>query len=135
MKAWIISAMIAFGLASCASYRLSDVDRLALYEAHAGAPVQRINYVTPIGWVKVDDQHIALDMRPGESWLLTLSGPCLQWNGSSQAISLSPTAGIVLSKFDQVHFSGAQMSCRIEEIRPIDVKALRDAERALRARH
>lgn len=134
MKALVVSALAALSLSACATYNLTDGERLALYEAHAGAPVQRINYLSPIGWVRVDDQHVALDMRPGERWLLTLSGPCLQWNRGN-ALRLAPTGGVVLAKNDLVEVAGAQISCRIDEIRPIDLPAFRSAENALRDRH
>ena len=56
---------------------LSDTDRLALYQTHAGAPVKQIRYMEPMGWDRIDDQHVVLQMRPNESWLLRLTGPCL----------------------------------------------------------
>ncbi len=132
MKVLLSSAVVAFGLASCASYNLSDSERLALYEAHAGAPVQRINYVTPMGWIRVDDQHVAIDMRPRERWLMTVTGPCLSLGDGASSLRLSPSGAMVVSKFDQIHVSGSPMSCRIEEIRPVDVQAFRAAEKALR---
>lgn len=134
MKVRMFPALMALSLSACASYNLSDTDRLALYEAHAGAPVKQIRYVTPTGWSRVDDSHISLDMRPGERWLLTLSGSCLKWNRGSHAIRLTPSAGLVVAKFDMVHFSDTPMGCRIEEIRPVDLKALRAGENALRSR-
>ena len=40
MKTLVVSGLVgllaALGLAGCASNRLSDTDRLALYQAHAG---------------------------------------------------------------------------------------------------
>lgn len=132
MKIWILPVMAALGLSACASYRLSDTERLALYESHAGAPVEKINYTTPIGWDRVDDQHVALDLRPGERWLLTLSGPCLRLGNGASSLRLAPLAGMVLSRFDRVEVSGSQIGCRIEEIRPVDLPALRAAEKTLR---
>lgn len=132
MKTWILPVLVVLGLSACASYRISDTQRLALYEAHAGAPVERINYKTPIGWDRVDDQHVAIDLRPGERWLLTLSGPCLRMGSGASALQLSPLGGMVLSRFDRVEVSGSQVSCRIEEIRPVDLPALRAGEKALR---
>ena len=131
MKTVIVAGLMVLGLASCATYNLNDGERLALYQAHAGAPVLRIDYRTPIGWTRVDDQHVALDMRPSERWLLTLSGPCLRWDSGAQALVLEPIGGMVLSKFDLVRTPGSGVSCRIEEIRPIDVQGFRVAEQAL----
>lgn len=131
MKA-IIAAAIALVLAGCATGRLSDTERLALYEQHAGAPVNQIRYLEPISWDRIDDQHVALQLRPNESWLLRLSGPCLQWSNGSPFIGLSSFSGMTLSRFDKVIAPGSQLSCLIQEIRPLDVKALRAAEKALR---
>ncbi|MGX5672348.1 DUF6491 family protein [Thermomonas fusca] len=132
MKA-IIAAAIALGLTACATGRLSDTERLALYQQHAGAPVNQIRYLDPMGWDRIDDQHVVLQMRPNESWLLRLSGPCLQWTSGSPFIGLSSFSGMTLSRFDKVVAPGSsQLSCLIQEIRPVDVKALRAAEKSLR---
>jgi hypothetical protein len=134
MKPLLLSALAVALLAGCASTRPSDADRLALYAAHAGAPVNQIRYLDPIGWDRIDDQHVVLQMRPNESWLLSLSGPCLQWSNGSPFLGLSSFSGMTLSRMDKVIAPGSQVSCMIQEIRPLDVKALRTAERDLRER-
>ena len=133
MKAMLASAVMAMvGLVGCASQRIGDTDRLALYQAHAGASVGQIMYRTPMGWERIDDQHVVLQMRPRESWLLRLSGPCLNRSTGSPFLGLSSFSGITLSRFDKVFVPGEQISCLIQDIRPLDVKALRAAETALR---
>ena len=77
MKALLLSTIAIAVLAGCASTRMSEADRLALYQAHAGEPVKQIRYYNAMGWDRIDDQHVVLHMRPNESWLLTVSGPCL----------------------------------------------------------
>ena len=121
-------------LAACATTaRVSDEQRLALYAAHAGEPVNSIRYTTPMGWEAVDDEHLLLNMRPRESYLLRLDGFCLKQGGSQLAIAVSHQAGVVSSGFDRVSVSGAQMDCRIREIRPVDIKAVHDEQRRLDA--
>ena len=44
MKALIVPLIAVLGLGACATNRLSDTDRLALYDAHAGAPVKQIRF-------------------------------------------------------------------------------------------
>ncbi len=132
MKAMLVAILAALGVAACATGRISDADRLALYQQHAGAPVNQIRYLTPIGWDRIDDQHVVLQMRPNESWLLRLSGPCLQWSNGSPFLGLSSFSGMSLSRLDKVIAPGSQLSCLIQEIRPLDVKALRAGEKALR---
>ena len=132
MKTLLVSIMAVLGLAGCASNHLSDTDRLALYQTHAGAPVKQIRYMEPMGWDRIDDQHVVLQMRPNESWLLRLTGPCLTWSTGSPFLGLSSFNGMTLTRFDKVVVPGGQISCMIDEIRPLDVKALRAAETVLR---
>ena len=133
MRMIIAAIAAALVLAGCATGRLSDTERLALYQQHAGAPVNQIRYLDPMGWDRIDDHHVVLQMRPNESWLLRLSGPCLQWSNGSPFIGLSSFSGMTLSRFDKVIAPGSQqLSCLIQEIRPLDVKALRASEKALR---
>jgi hypothetical protein len=131
MKA-LLPLLAALSLAACATSRMSDGDRLAMYRAHAGEPVSRIRYFNPIGWGRVDGDHLVLDMRPSQSWLIRVSGACLDWN-SSFALGISSSAGWVSTKFDRIYTNDAPMSCVIQEIRPLDRKALRADENARRA--
>ena len=104
-------------------------ERLALYQSHAGAPVKQIRYYNPIGWEEIDDEHILLTMRPKEVWLMRLSGPCLDFGGGSSVLAVSSQAGYVSSRFDRVTTGDSGISCRIEEIRPVDTMALRAAQK------
>jgi hypothetical protein len=131
MKTLLLSAVAVAVLAGCASTRMPEADRLALYQAHAGQPVKQIRYYSAMGWDRIDDEHVVLDMRPNESWLLTVSGPCLDWGGASPILRLSSTGPYVMAKFDRILTQGSPVSCRIEEIRPIDVKGLRAARDAM----
>ena len=134
MKAVFASSLIALALSACAGNPISDTDRLALYQAHAGAPVKQVRYLPPIGWNRVDDQHVVLEMRPNENWLLSLSGPCLGWSSGSPFLQVSPSNGMTLTPFDKVVVPGSQVSCQIREIRPLDMKAVRAGEDALRGK-
>ncbi|MFT4178969.1 MAG: DUF6491 family protein [Thermomonas sp.] len=134
MKAVLVSVLVVLTLSGCASNRLGDSDRLAMYMAHAGAPVNQVRYLEPIGWDRVDDQHVVLEMRPNESWLLDLSGPCLDWGSGSPFLKVSTMNGMTLSRFDKVIVPGSEISCQIREIRPLDVKALRAARKQLEAK-
>ena len=133
MKALIVPLIAVLGLAACATNRLSDTDRLALYDAHAGAPVKQIRFYNAMGWDRIDDEHVLLSMRPSETWLLKVSGPCLDWGSASPTLRLSSTGPYVMAKFDRILTEGSPISCRIEEIRPVDVKAVRAAQDAMTA--
>ncbi|HWS77198.1 MAG TPA: DUF6491 family protein [Thermomonas sp.] len=133
MKAFVFSMIAVLGLSACATNRISEVDRLAVYKAHSGEPVKQIRYYRAMGWDRIDDQHVVLDMRPNETWLLTVSGPCLDWGSASPVLQLSSSGPYVMAKLDRILTAGSPVSCRIEEIRPVDIKAVREAENALRA--
>ncbi|HJX86803.1 MAG TPA: DUF6491 family protein [Gemmatimonadales bacterium] len=125
----------SLSLAACASTgRMSESDKLALYSSHAGAPVRDIRYYSPIGWDKVDDQHLLLTMRPTEVWLIRVSGPCLDWGGASPTIQVSTQSGRLSAKFDRISTPQTPVSCRVEEIRPVDVAAVRASQRAMAAK-
>ena len=114
-------------LAGCMSPGPTQEQRLAAYQAHAGAPVKKIRYYNPVGWEEVGDDHILVTMRPKEVWLMRLSGPCLDFDGGSPFLVISSTAGYVSTGFDRVTTGGSRISCRIEEIRQIDTIAMRAA--------
>ena len=119
-------------LSACATTGLPEATRLALVEAHAGEPVKQIRYTAPMGWSRVDAQHVLLDMRPRETWLLTLTGQCLDWGSGAPGLIVKSQTGFLLGKFDSVQTVGSNVTCRIDEIRPVDMKAVRAAEKQLR---
>lgn len=129
-------ALIA-ALAACASAsKLSDSQRYALYRDHAGEPVKSFRYFGDInGWTPVDDTSLVVWTRPSEAYLLELTGPCRDLD-YAPAITLTNMMGEVSARFDKVIVRGGGavrgMPCFIEEIRPVDVKAVRQAERDLR---
>ena len=126
---------VALLLAGCMSGGPTHAQKLAAYQAHAGAPIRQIRYSNPIGWEEVDDEHILLTMRPRESYLMRLSGPCMDFNAGSPVLLVSSTAGYVASGFDRVSVStgASNLTCRIEEIRRVDVQGVRAAEAEVQA--
>ena len=74
--------------------------------------------------------------KPSQAYLLELFGPCTDLD-YAPAISLSNSMGRVSSRFDSVRVLGGGSStmripCRIETIRPLDLKALKQAQQELR---
>ena len=124
----LIACSIAMLASACASNGgMRDTERLALYQSHAGAPLRDIRYSNPIGWESVDDQHLLLTMTPRNVYLVKLSGPCLDYNGGNVVIGISSQAGRVSTGFDRVTIADPRLSCRIEEIREVDMVAFRKA--------
>lgn len=136
MKRLIAIIALTAAMAGCATTGLSSADRLELYRAHAGPPVRDFNYFQSLnGWMPLGDRALAVWTRPSQAYLLELTGPCQDLD-FAPAISISNLMGRVSARFDRVtvHGGGGTMhfACRIQEIRPLDVKALRQAEIQLR---
>ncbi len=127
-----IALLLAMTVAGCAGLpRESDGSRLARYQAVAGAPVSSIAYwsASAGGFDAIDDEHLLLTTRPRQAYLLRLSGPCLAYDRGSVSLAISSNMGRISSGFDRVDsLRQPGMSCRIMEIRPLDMKALRPAE-------
>ena len=131
MKHFILPFLLACTVAGCATPSRDASRALAPYLAHAGEPVSQFHYFgRAMGWQRIDDEHVVLDVKPRESWLLRISGPCLDWDSGAATLGLTSRNGVVVARFDQVLVKGSPMGCRIEEIRPLDMKALRDARNA-----
>ena len=129
-------ALAAASLAACATDPAKrDADNLALYSAHAGAPVREFRYFGSISsWTPLGDEALVVWTRPSEAWLLDLSGPCSDLE-YAPAIGLTHTFNTVSARFDKVLVHGRsniQMPCQIAQIRPLDVKALKQARREAR---
>ncbi len=129
--------LLALGvvLGGCAT-NLSGPEKLSLYQAHAGEPVNDFRYVSSISWTPLGDEALAVWTRPDEAWLLSLTGRCVDLD-YAPAISLSNMFGRVSAKFDSVRVLGGasahfRIPCRIDTIRPLDVKALKAAEKEMR---
>ncbi len=129
----LAAVLAAAALAGCASSGSSE-DKYALYEANAGAPVNSFRFLGSInGWTPLGDSAVAIWTRPSEAWLLDLSGPCPDLPFAT-AIGVSSNMNQVSARFDRVipgnSAPGPTIPCHIQQIRPLDVKAIRSAERA-----
>lgn len=135
MKTPILALVAAVAMGGCASGRIGDADRLALYRANAGAPVPNFQYFGRLdGWTPLGNTALAVWTRPSEVYLLELGGPCQDLDFAN-AITVTNQFGRVYSRFDKVIVLGRavnQVPCWIREIRPVDAKALRAAEQEKR---
>jgi hypothetical protein len=136
MKPLIAVLAAVVMLSGCATNaRMRDADRLALYRQHAGAPVPSFRYLGPIsGWTPLGDSALAIWTRPNQAYLLDLSGSCPELD-FALAISLTHQFRTVHARFDRVvpqGSTGMTIPCPIREIRPLDVTAIRQAQREMR---
>ena len=129
----LLPMLFVASAASCASHPVQDDSaKLALYRSHAGEPVRSFHFFGRLdSWTPLGNRAVAVWTRPREAWLLDLDGAC---NGLefTPFIGLTSSAGTVNARFDRVLVrDGSPMSlpCTIESIRPLDVKAIKQAER------
>ena len=138
MKRLCLLLALGLALTACATTpKQTDAEKLALYRAQAGEPVKDFRYFGSInGWTPLGDSALVVWTKPSEAFLLELYGPCLNL-GFAPAITLSNTMGQVSARFDSVNVHGGGSShmdipCRIQTIRPLDVRALNDSKREIR---
>lgn len=132
----LVTAVSLLVLTACASWSgLSDKQRIALYQEHAGEPIDSFHYFGSLNsWMPLGDEALVVWTRPSQAYLLELFGPCpgLEY---TPAISVTGQFGMVSAGFDEVivlNDPGVNLPCRIEAIRPIDVDALDAAKEDLR---
>lgn len=127
MFRFLVSCSLCLALAACASTspREREEAALARYSAHAGEPVASFHLRLMREWVSLGGAHVAVYTGVNQAWLLELDQPC-QGLDFAQAIQLTSTGSRVYGKFDTVRFD--HQICRIREIRPVDVRAMK-AER------
>lgn len=135
MKRAIFLACLATLATACASTGMGQGEKLALYRSHAGPPVSSFQYFGSIhGWTPLGDSAIAVWTKPNEAWLLDLYGPCPDIE-YTPVIGVSSQMGRVNAKFDKViarNRGTMEIPCNIKEIRPLDAKAIKQAEKTAR---
>lgn len=135
MKRFLPLALLALVLSACATTGMSDTAKLDLYRSHAGAPVNSFYYFGSInGWTPLGDEAVAIWTKPSEAWLLDFYGPC-QDIEYTPVIALTSQMNRVSARFDKVLVrdrGSIQLPCQIRQIRPLDVKAIRSAEKTAR---
>lgn len=137
MKRTLLLLALTLSLGACSTTRMTSAETLTLYKSHAGAPVKDFQYFGHIsGWSPLGDSALTVWTKPNQAYLLELYGPCTDLD-FAPAISMSNMAGRVSARFDNVYVHGGgassiRLPCRIETIRPLDVKALKQAQKELR---
>ncbi len=121
-------------LAACASTPAADPARLERHLAHAGEPVASIPYLSPAsGFATIDGEHLLLMQSPRRNWLLRIDPPCLDDDSTSPRLVIHSSGSRISANFDSVgSLSRPGLRCTIREIRPVDLDAVRAAERAAR---
>ncbi len=119
-------AAIALSLGACATTGGgSDASHLAAYTPYLQPAVKSIRYTQARNWEKITAQHVLLETRPNEQYLLKLDGPCLQFsNGSPSLIVDAHMTGMLSAGTDRIGTMDSRITCLIREIRPLDYAAM-----------
>jgi len=104
-----------------------DAAALKEFEQFAGPPIKRIHTFTKIHrWRSFNDESVAIWIGTNRAYLLTLRRPCFDLH-RQLVIGIAGSNGFIDAKFDHIEFG--QMKCRIDEIRELDEKARKAAQR------
>ena len=122
----LASAAAASAAASDASTSEREAQNLARYEPYAGAPIGRIDNFDLLRYEMVGPSYVLVwSKRPGDVFLLSFREPCRELE-SAQALALRTSSRTLRAGIDFVEARGR--SCFIEQIRPIDERAMRAAK-------
>lgn len=127
---WALFATLA-ALTACSSMRNRETDQqtLARYMDYAGQPVEQFSYLGRFdGWRALGRDKLVVWTGINDAYLLTVQEPCPELQFATR-IGLTSNTGTVNRGFDSVKL-GRNQECRITEIRPVNYKELKAAQRA-----
>jgi hypothetical protein len=104
---------------------------LARYTKFAGEPVKQFTWLGRFdSWEPLSNDQLVVYTTPTEAYLLKVWGPCRDLPFAT-TMGLSSTGRTVYSGLDSVVVRGQR--CPISEVRPVDVKKMREEMKAQRA--
>lgn len=122
---------LMFAVTACATTGSGPGEReatkLERYREFAGAPVRDFHFWRLDRWDVLGEYDIAVWTSTTDAYLVHVMKPCFGLDFAN-TIALTSTQQRVYSRFDSVLFE--QQRCRIAEIRPVDGKAYKAAQRA-----
>jgi hypothetical protein len=124
-----LAAAALFSAPAEADTRAKMAENLARFQRFAGAPVKEMRHFRLHSWQPLGEQDLAIWANPGDVYWVHVGRPC-SGLGFARSITVSSTNRVVMTRFDYIAFD--HQRCRIEEIRPVDYKAVRQAWRAER---
>ena len=116
--------LVLLACASGAQRRQMEEVELAVYSKHAGEPIDQIRSFRFISWQPVSDNTLLLEARLNDWYLITVSGPCMNLP-FAHTIAFETHINTLQARFDSIRVEGEPVPCRIETIRPVDVKAVK----------
>jgi hypothetical protein len=127
---WTILAAVA-ALTACTSMKNRETDEqtLARYMDYAGEPVDSFSYLGRFdGWRSLGRDRVVVWTGVNDAYLITVQAPCQDLQFANR-IGVTSTGSTVSRGFDSVKV-GNNQTCRITEIRPVNYKDLKAAEKA-----
>jgi len=125
------TAMAAVAGCSSVPSAQSQVQRQAAYAAAAGAPVKSFRIFMPLwSWEPLGTDQVAVYTKPKEAWLLDVPG-CTELPYAN-VIGLTSNLNQVSIHFDKVITGRNQLTCAIQQIRPVDVGRLKGLQQEQR---
>jgi hypothetical protein len=126
----ILVCLLTLTLAFCSSALRRDGTAMDLkYSDYAGEPVEQITAMRGVdSWTPVSRNQLVIWTGINEAWLLTIWDNCPDLM-FAQGVQVTQT-GRSISRFDKVIVG--RDSCPIREIRPVDVKQMRNDRKAAR---
>ncbi len=125
---WVL--LLAVGIAACSGFPKREDDRATLqrYLDFAGEPVAQFTYLGRLdGWRPLGRDRLVVWTGLNDAYLLTVASPCLDL-GFATRIGVTSTGSAVSRGFDSILLPRGER-CRILEIRPVDYRQVRAAER------
>jgi hypothetical protein len=131
-------ALITLALvAACSTQpRMTTAERLDFYRSHSGEPVRSFSTQGRLwGWRPIGDGALTVWTRRDQGYLLELVNRCPEMAFTS-SIGLSSRIGRVSAGFDSVLIprggaAGRPVSCRINTIRPVNTRVVKESKRDL----
>lgn len=136
MRKTLTVVVAALLVSACASpERMTSAQRLEFYRSHAGEPVRSINSTGRLwGWRSLGDSALTVWTRSDQGFLLELFSRCPDLQFAS-SIGLTTRTGRVSAGFDSVVVQrggqGGRTTCRIDTIRPLNTRVVKEAKRDL----
>ncbi|TWI01866.1 hypothetical protein IP90_02426 [Luteimonas cucumeris] len=138
MKKLLLLLLATLLAGACAHNTLSTEDRLALFRANAGEPVEHFQYSRNLRWTPLGDQALAVWPGRNQGYLLELRARCPDLNFAN-AIQITNSMNRVNARFDSVIVlsrpggsNSMRVPCRIQTIQPLDMDGLRSDKYEMR---
>lgn len=119
---WLCAALVATTCAHADTDETMARNR-AVYERHAGEPVDEVRMWKLYDWLPLGEDAFAVWTRPNAGvYLVVVDLPCAGLD-FARTIGITSTQRTMSVRFDKVEFE--RQSCSMRSVRPVDYDAVR----------